>query len=312
MSGANLYDTRGSGASDTRRSGLSQSSSVPTIGLRRMEALPAAARLTKTASMTSTRSQDKMPASPSNADDKKERDKEMAQQAASRSLWVVAHGCEMYINEFLALRKDDPTMQIKACPVPGITRALKQGAKLDWRNEEWDGATLLLKAVRTNSLGLVEYLMAVGADPLVMDNSGRSVFHWAAMEGSPPMMEFLIKNVAGFEPLVQATDSGGDTPIHLAAYYGHLPVVRFLTHSKVDPCIENEGGYTAQELAEVRRMWHVADYLSEKKQQKEDKEAEDFEMRNVVRPCNLTRANELLEIAKLNPKPKPKAAAKKK
>jgi len=85
ISGTNLFDPRGS-ASDTRRNSLSQSSSVPTIGLRRMEALPAAARLGKTTSMTSTRSQDRVPASPSNADDKKEREKRKKTSMLNRKI----------------------------------------------------------------------------------------------------------------------------------------------------------------------------------------------------------------------------------
>jgi len=304
-------------------SSLGRSSSVPVIGLRRMEAQPAAARLAKTASSSSlAKTQERMPTSPTSADDKKEKEKEMAMEAACRRLWAAAHGCELNIKEFIDLRVDDPSMQLKTCPVPGITKSLKQGAKLDWRNPEWDGATLFLKAVRTDAIGLAEYLLSVGGsagatnvDPLVLDNSGRGAFHWAAMGGNPAMMEFLLKapnitNVSGWESHIQAPDNGGDTPIHLASYYGHLSIVRLLTHAKVDPHQENDGGYSASDLSEARKMWHIGHYLSEKKQQKEDIETDKFEVRNLVRPCNLARANELRDIAALNPKPKPKAAAK--
>ena len=30
-----------------------------------------------------------------------------------------------------------------------LRRAIKAGAKIDWHNPEWDGATLLLRAART-------------------------------------------------------------------------------------------------------------------------------------------------------------------
>jgi hypothetical protein len=214
------------------------------------------------------------------------------------------------IKEYIDLRKEDPSMPMKQCPVPGITKALKQGAKLDWENKDWDGATLFLKAVRSDSMGLAEYLLAVGADPMVSDYSGRNAFHWAAMGGNPKFVEFLITVIAEHDTLVQAADSGGDTPLHLASYYGHLPIVRLLTHSKVDTMQENEGGFTAHDLAEARRMWHISHYLSEKKQQKEDRETDEFDVAKLVRPCNLTRASELQGIKKALPKPKPKAKAK--
>jgi hypothetical protein len=252
------------------------------------------------------------PASPT-ADEKKEKEKEMSAEAASRRLWAAAHGCEVYIKEHAELRKEDPSIKMSACPVPSITKALKQGAKLDWRNPDWDGGTLLLKAVRTNSLGLAEYLVSVGADPLALDNSGRGVFHWAAMTGDPALLEFLMNNVPQpIEPHLNLKDGGGDSPLHLGAYYGHLPIVRQLVFGKADPKLENDSGFTPAELAEVRRMWHVVTYLTENKQQKEDEERpkEEFLIRDLTRACNLSRMNTLKELAKLNPKPKPKAAAK--
>jgi len=253
---------------------------------------------------------DKVPTSPMSGDDKREKEKEMNSEAMSRRLWAAAHGSEIHIKEYIELRVDDPSLQLKTCPVPGIQKALKGGAKIDWQNDEWDGATLLLKAVRTNSDALAEYVLAIGADPTILDKSGRGVFHWTAIEGNPAMMEFLLSSIPN--PQIQTPDNGGDTPLHLAAYQGHLPIIRLLIRYKVDPMQPNALGYNAIDLAEARRMWHIAHYLNENKHQEDDRTAEDFQVRNLVRPCNLYRANELRDIAALNPKPKPKAAAKKK
>lgn len=315
----NFYDTRGMSTFKTTGMAsfnlssfknlpvLTRSESVPTIGLNRAEAQ---SRLTRTSS--SGRLNGGSPASPT-ADEKKEREKELNAEAASRRLWAAAHGCEVYMKEYGELRKEDPSIKMAACPVPMISKALKQGAKLDWRNPEWDGGTLLLKAVRTDSLLLAEYLISVGADPLVLDNSGRGVFHWAAMTGNPALLEYLMGAVPQpVEPHINLKDSGGDSPLHLGAYYGHLPIVRQLVFGKADPKQENEQNFSPAELAEVRRMWHVVTYLTESKLQKEDEECpkEEFKIRNLTRTCNLSRANALNEIAKLNPKPKPKANAK--
>lgn len=300
----------GSDASASSLPGLGRSSSVPTLGLRRMEVHPAVVRLGKNAMMDKTGK----PAitGGSSPEEKKEREKELNSEAMSRRLWAAAHGSEIHIREYIELRKDDPAISLKGCPVPGMQKALKSGAKLDWKNDEWDGATLLIKAIRSDSAGLVEYLLAIGADPLVIDKSGRSVFHWASMIGNPDVMELLLNAIPDPTAQVQAPDSGGDTPLHLAAYHGHLPVIRLLVRQKVDPLQPNTMGYSAIELAEARRMWHIAHYLMEQKNQQEDQNDEDFQIRKLVRPCNLYRADELRGIAELNPKPKAKAAAKKK
>jgi hypothetical protein len=307
-SGAGILDRADSSLG--LQSSLGRSSSVPTLGLRRMEALPAAARLAKTAVLEKVRNQDRAPTSPMSPEDRKEKDKEQKIIDESRRLWSAAHGSELHIKGEIDKRNNGEDIQLRSIAVPGMTKALRNGAKLDWKNEEWDGATLLLKAVRTNSQALAEYLLAVGADGTVVDNSGRGVFHWAAMDGNPAMMEFLLHAIG--DPQIQAPDNGGDTPLHLAAYHGHLPIIRLLIREKVDVTQRNSLGFDALELAEARRMWHVAHYLNESKYQEEDKTTEDFQVRNLVRPCNVGRANELRVIAALNPKAKPKAAAKKK
>lgn len=302
QSGTYLTDL-GSGSSISSLPALSRSSSVPTLGLRRMQAQPAAARLGMTVSKSGSTSM-------ASVEDRKEKEKELNSESMSRRLWAAAHGSEIHIREFIELRKDDPALQLKTCPVPGMQKAIKAGGKLDWRNDEWDGATLLLKAVRTDSQALVEYVMAIGADVSVLDKSGRGVFHWTAIGGNPAVMEFLLNSTP--DPQLQTPDSGGDTPLHLASYHGHLPIIRLLIRHKVDPMVPNALGFNAIDLAEARRMWHISHYLSEQKHQEEDKNEPDFQVRNLVRPCNLYRANELRNIAALNPKPKPKAAAKKK
>jgi len=308
-SGASLAEMR-TNSSTGSLPGLGQSSSVPTLGLRRMEAQPAAARLGRTVAMDRMRGKDNTSVAAMSPEDRKEKEKEMLSEAMSRKLWAAAHGGEIHIKEFIELRKEDPALQLKTCAVPGMQKALKGGAKIDWKNDEWDGATLLLKAVRTDSLALAEYCSAMGADSMQIDKSGRGAFHWAAIEGNPAMLEFLLSTTS--DPQLQNPDSGGDTPLHLAAYHGHLPIIRLLIRHNVDPTQPNALGYNAIDLAEARRMWHIAHYLSEQKHQEEDKQTEDFQVRNLVRPCTLSRANELKAIAALNPKPKPKAAAKKK
>merc|ERR1719343_160595 len=108
--------------------------------------------------------------------------------------------------------------------------AMKAGADKEWRNPEWDGATLLLKSVRTGAMPIAMYMIAIGADYKTVDDSGRGVLHWAATEGNAQFMEYLLENLPEDygQTAANLQDAGGDTPLHLAAYHGHLPVARLL------------------------------------------------------------------------------------
>mmetsp|Transcript_48255 Transcript_48255/g.112913 ORF Transcript_48255/g.112913 Transcript_48255/m.112913 type:complete len:442 (-) Transcript_48255:220-1545(-) len=315
-----------------------RSISVPSIGCCRTEVMPAALqippsdvdgprlkRVHQQAMSSSMSSLQAAPTSPS-AEDRKEIEKEKASEAASKKLWAAAHGGEYVIKEQLTLYGTD---QLSKTPVSGMLKALKQGAKLDWQCDEWDGATLLIKAVRTNALELVMYLLAKGADPLIADKSGRTILHWAALEGHLQILEYLLTTVPNLN--VDKADGGGDNPIHLAAYNGHLPVVRMLVRAQADTLAQNAGGFVPQELAEARRMWHVVTYLLDFRAQEKDKatalprpgdrkplpgspEEQQVELRiqDLLRSCDTARAAKIRAELKDKPKPKKKAAAPKK
>mmetsp|Transcript_51103 Transcript_51103/g.94563 ORF Transcript_51103/g.94563 Transcript_51103/m.94563 type:complete len:433 (-) Transcript_51103:250-1548(-) len=311
-----------------------RSISVPTIGCCRTEVMPASMQIPPTeldgprlkrvhqqALSSSVSSLQAAPTSPT-AEERKEMEKE---KAASKKLWAAAHGGEYVIKEQLTLYGTDG---LSKTPVSGMLKALKQGAKLDWQCDEWDGATLLIKAVRTNALELVMYLLAKGADPHVADKSNRTILHWAALEGHLQILEYLLTTVPNLN--VDKADGGGDNPIHLAAYNGHLPVVRMLVRAQADTLAQNAGGFLPQELAEARRMWHVVTYLLDFRAQEKDKatalprpgdrkplpgspEEQQAELRiqDLLRHCDTARAAMIRAELKDKPKPKKKAAPKK-
>jgi len=330
--------------------------SVPTLGLRRVEVPPASMHppppgtqplpmlrggrstsgstglrdapqdsLQKSVSMSSlTLTMPQSPAapgSPSAAEAKSEESKDKAIEAACKQLWVAAHGSEVYFKQQLILMKSDPKASgLGKMPMPGaINKAMKLGAKIDWRCEEWDGATLLLKAVRSGSLELAMYLLSVGADPTVQDRSGRNALHWAAFEGNAQMMEWVLTNMPML-PLEEG-DGFGDGPLHLAAFSGHLPVVRLLVREQADPDVVNTRGFSAVEMAKSGRMWHVLRYFEACRQLEEDKLCRDcgklygkdspvckscgrrrdkvlpgLVLSGLDRACNQHRATELREI----------------
>jgi len=355
------------------RSALSQprhvprSGSVPALGLRRMERAPA--------SMVPlppevSRSQKALPRSPGGAggpqlgpsvavspsgipipphsEERKEMDRERSVLGASKRLWGAVHGLEPLFDRFLIdTREEDPNIQntkllslLSKEPFPAIKLALKAGADLNWRNPEWDGATLLVKSARTGAYGVVMYLLAIGADYTAVDDCGRGVLHWAALEGSAPLVEYFLENLPeGYgAQCANAPDHGGDCPLHLAAYGGHLPVVLLLARAGADQTLVNAGGHTPVDLAQAARMWEVFNCLVERGR-KEGGGAGRAEtgaapasgslgqnqIRDLLRPYDQSRAEQVREAMKdmklknspdlslmFEPKPKVKKEEKKK
>lgn len=295
--------------------------SVPTLGTRRALVAPASLRPLppgqqplqgghshKSFTPLSSTAEPGEPPS----DDPRQMERERQIEAACVRFWRAANGNQHYLAEEVAqIRLEDPSVtnaQIlnrlkttQACVQ--MNKARRDGARIDWRNEEWDGATLLLKAVRTGAMALAMHLIAIGADPMLVDYTGRGLLHWVAIEGDAAMATYIFDTVTEWQPDVP--DQGGDTPLHLAAYHGHLPIVRMLIRNGADPTRENAGGFTPLQLAEVKRMWHVTSYLAEYRMQQEDQNSQEgIAVKYLLRPCNQNRAKEVAKDAASQPQKK--------
>ncbi|CAL1169418.1 unnamed protein product [Cladocopium goreaui] len=203
------------------------------------------------------------------ADDAKEKQLE----AACKKLWVAVHGAEYEICQLVRdEQKEGGANQAMLGRLnksmgnfPSIQKALKAGAKIDWHNPEWDGATLLIRAARTSSMELAVLCLALygpkgSANMQEKDNMGRGVQHWASLCGAVKLMEYLLTAYPELD--LALPDSAGDSPLHLAAYNGHLGTVRLLLRQGVKET-PNALGFSPTQLAESRRMWHVCRFLRE-------------------------------------------------
>lgn len=84
-------------------------------------------------------------------------------------------------------------------------------------------------AARNGELKIIEILHEMGADINVSDNSRRTALHEAAACGHKPVVEWLCLKMR-LRSRKQA-DRWGKSPMHLAAYYGHLHVVEYFTNT---------------------------------------------------------------------------------
>lgn len=68
------------------------------------------------------------------------------------------------------------------------------------------------------------FLLNRGAPVNAMDETGQTALHWAAVRGSLPVLETLLRHNADYE----LRDNRGYTVSHVAAQYGQTPVLYHL------------------------------------------------------------------------------------
>lgn len=303
----------------TRMSRTVLSRSVPTLGSRQVFKEPASThKFPPTWHVRSTPSLAPLEKSGYSYTKSAEDAKEKQLEAACKKLWVAVHGAEYEIRQLVRdEQKEGGANQAMLGRLnksmgnfPSIQKALKAGAKIDWHNPEWDGATLLIRAARTSSMELAVLCLALSANMQEKDNMGRGVQHWASLCGAVKLMEYLLTAYPELD--LALPDSAGDSPLHLAAYSGHLGTVRLLLRQSVKET-PNALGFSPTQLAESRRMWHVCRFLREYQSgegvkdrlahilrylDKEEDAAAETPLRELaLRPCELRRADLLLELA---------------
>jgi len=129
-------------------------------------------------------------------------------------------------------------------------RALVQ-RKVDVNAPQVDGTTALHWATRADDLDLAEMLIAAGANVSAANREGVTPLGLAAMNGSAPMLQKLLK--AGADPNVPL-DQFKDTALMMASRTGKTDAMRVLLETGAQPNVaETWGGTTAL-------MWAAAEH----------------------------------------------------
>lgn len=105
-----------------------------------------------------------------------------------------------------------------------------------------NGRTPLHFAAEHKHFDLVNYLIAdQQMDPMIQDKHGVTVLHSACVGGDIQIIHYLIKELTKYSPLhavINERVKAGNAPIHFAALYGHLNVIKlFIAEFKCDPYI---------------------------------------------------------------------------
>eukprot|EP00035_Acanthoeca_spectabilis_P006084 m.120374 g.120374 ORF g.120374 m.120374 type:complete len:707 (-) comp13342_c0_seq2:2644-4764(-) len=99
-------------------------------------------------------------------------------------------------------------------------------------------------AAAEGDFSLLQQALAVQQIPTAVDESGKSVLHWAAESGNVAMVQWLLQHGAP----VSARDptSSGASPLHTAAVNGHYKVVQALVdEGKAEVMAKDDEGQTA-------------------------------------------------------------------
>jgi len=110
---------------------------------------------------------------------------------------------------------------------------------------------LFLQAARTGKLTDFTSCLDSGQHVDEVDHLGRSALHWAALSGQDAIVDKLLRNGASVD-LQDKLDAL--TPLHYAAYYGHIKVTRQLVNAGATLTITDARRLNPLQLAEMASL----------------------------------------------------------
>jgi ankyrin repeat protein len=128
-----------------------------------------------------------------------------------------------------------------------VAALIKRGLDPDIVDQE--GNTLLMLAVRDDKVDILDVLLAARANPNARNAHGDTALRIAALRGSLPMVERLVKAKA-------QVNMRGWTPLIYAAFNGHTEVAAYLLDHGAAIDARADNGFTA--LIAAARSGHEA------------------------------------------------------
>ena len=119
-------------------------------------------------------------------------------------------------------------------------------------------------AAQEGNLSCLQYLISVGADPKSVDIGGSTALHKAVKEGKVDCVVYLLSMTK--DTMRLQTKKHGRQPLHVAAAFGHVEVVKVLVKSGADLTVRDDDGRSPLDLAKtnghMKSVKYISDYLS--------------------------------------------------
>jgi hypothetical protein len=109
-----------------------------------------------------------------------------------------------------------------------VVKLMPTGLEPRPKEKSTEGVRALFYAIEKNNLVYAQKVLGMNFDPNLHHDNGYTPLAYAAMRGSLPMIELLLRN--GADP-TQATKEG-DTPVELALRFGHAEVADSLKQAR--------------------------------------------------------------------------------
>ena len=109
-----------------------------------------------------------------------------------------------------------------------VVKLVPTGLEPKPREKSAEGIKALFYGIEKNNLVYAQKVLSMNFDPNLLHDNGYTPLAYAAMKGSLPMIELLLRN--GADP-VQVTKEG-DTPVELALRMGHAEVADALKRAR--------------------------------------------------------------------------------
>jgi len=123
----------------------------------------------------------------------------------------------------------------------------------------WADSAVLGFVSRKRGSRVVQFLVEHGADVTACDRSGLTPLHRAAYSGHVDLAQFLVEHGAD----TTAQNKDGLTPLHWASSSGKVDLARFLVEHGADVTAQNKNGFTPLHFASGSGKVDLAQFLVE-------------------------------------------------
>ncbi|MBO5668062.1 MAG: ankyrin repeat domain-containing protein [Lentisphaeria bacterium] len=134
-------------------------------------------------------------------------------------------------------------------------RWLKDGGKMSREEinaQDAKGRTEMHFAAKDGDLKTLKKLAEAGGDMKLTDAGKNTILHYAAESGKVEVMKFVLASGD-----INAANSAGETPLHIAAMHNHRGIVKFLLDREADPrrlTNEKKSAWTLAEDPEIKKL----------------------------------------------------------